>query len=318
MAIFVSTISFLLIYTSILLVTALAGLFSEKSGVLALSLEGNMTIGSLFAGITMNLLPASVPGGIACIIVIIASIIGGILYSLLHALACITFKANQTLIGTALNILAVAISVVGIKVLTSSPALPAGNSRLKFTSFYEMFNFVIPGMESVRLNWLVFVILALLPIAWFVLYKTKFGLRLCSVGENPSAADSVGVNVNRTRYAGVMICGALSGIGGLALIITGAEWEFSSGANGFGFLALAVLIFGQWKPFLVFVGSLVFALFKTISIGYPSINFLAKLNISSYFYLMLPYIVCLIALVFTSKKNKSPKALGNPYNKGER
>lgn len=318
MSIFVSMISFLLVYVSILLVTALGGLFSEKSGVLALSLEGNMTIGALFGCIAMNLLPESIPGAIACIIVIVTSMIGGIIYSLLHAVACITFKANQTLVGTALNILAVAISVVGIKVLTSSPALPAGNSRLQFTSFYEMFNFAIPGMETVRFNWLVFVILALLPIAWFVLNKTKFGLRLCSVGENPSAADSVGVNVNKTRYAAVMICGALSAIGGLTLILTGAEWEFASGANGFGFLALAVLIFGQWKPFSVFVGALVFALFKTISIVYPSIDFLARLNISSYFYLMLPYIVCIITLIFTSKKNKAPKALGNPYDKGER
>lgn len=318
MTIFVSTICFLLIYTSILLVTALGGLFSEKSGVLALSLEGNMTIGALFGSITMKLLPATVPGGISCILVILAAMVGGILYSLLHALACITFKANQTLVGTALNILAVALSVVGIKILTASPQLPAGNSRINFTAFYEKFNFAIPGMETVRLNWLVFVILVLLPIAWFVLNKTKFGLRLCACGENPSAADSVGVNVNRTRYAGVMICGALSGLGGLALILTGGEWEFASGANGFGFLALAVLIFGQWKPFLVFVGALVFALFKTISIVYPSIDFLARLNISSYFYLMLPYIVCLIALIFTSKKNKAPKALGNPYNKGER
>lgn len=318
MALFVSTIAFLLIYTSILLVTALGGLFSEKSGVLALSLEGNMTIGALCAGIVMNILPKTLNGGVACILVILAAIAGGILYSLLHALASITFKANQTLVGTALNILATAVSVVGIKVLTSSPSLPAGNSRLTFNDFYGLFNFAIPGMETVRFNWLIFVILALLPIAWFVLYKTKFGLRLASCGENPSAADSVGVNVKKIRYFGVMICGALSGLGGLALILTGAEWDFAGGANGFGFLALAVLIFGQWKPFMVFVGALVFALFKTISIVYPSIDFLAQLNISSYFYLMLPYIVCLIALIFTSKKNKAPKALGNPYNKGER
>ncbi|MCQ2800957.1 MAG: ABC transporter permease [Bacilli bacterium] len=316
MILFASTMSFLLIYTSILLVTALAGLFSERSGVLALSLEGNMTIGSLFAGIAMNLMPGSVPAPIACIVVIIAAIIGGMLYSFLHAVACITFKANQTLIGIALNILAVSIAVVGNKVLTASPALPAGNSRLKFTAFYEMFNFIVPGMETVRFNWLIFIILALLPLAWFILYKTKFGLRLRACGENPRAADSAGINVTKIRYVGVLICGALSGLGGLALILTGAEWEFASGANGFGFLALAVLIFGQWKPFLVFLGSLIFALFKTISVIYPSIDFLASLNISSYFYLMLPYIVCLIALIFISKKNKSPKDLGNPYDKG--
>lgn len=318
MVLFVSTISFLLVYTCILLVTGLGGLFSEKSGVLALSLEGNMIIGALCGAIVMNILPSDFNVVLGCIIVLIVSICGGMLYSLLHALASVTFKANQTLVGTALNILATAISVVGIKVLTSSPSLPSGNSRLVFTAFYERFNFIIPGMESVRFNWIIFIVLALLPIAWFVLYKTKFGLRLAACGENPSAADSVGINVNVTRYIGVMICGALSGLGGLMLIVTGAEWDFASGANGFGFLALAVLIFGQWKPLLVFVGALVFALFKTISVVYPSIDFLARLNISSYFYLMLPYIVCLVALIFTSKRSKSPKALGNPYNKGER
>ena len=139
-----------------------------------------------------------------------------------------------------------------------------------------------------------------------------------SCGEHPQAAASAGINVIRTRYAGVAISGALAGLGGLALIMTGSEWEFAAGANGFGFLALAVMIFGQWKPITIFLGSLLFGLFKTISILYASIPLLSGLNLPSYFYLALPYVVCLIVLIFTSKKSSAPKAEGIPYDKSTR
>ncbi|MBQ7244301.1 MAG: hypothetical protein IJS52_08920 [Bacilli bacterium] len=152
----------------------------------------------------------------------------------------------------------------------------------------------------------------------FILYKTEYGLRLTSCGENPSCADSLGISVKKTRYIGVGLSGMFAGLGGLLLITLNAEWEFANGANGIGFLALAVLIFGQRKPLYIFLGAFVFSIFKTLSIIYPSIDFLANLGISSYFYLALPYIACLIVLVFTSKKNSGPKALGTSYDKGKR
>lgn len=318
MELFLSTISFLLIYTSILTVVGLGGMFSEKSGTIALSLEGSMTIGALFACIMMNILPASLPPFILCVLVILSAVLGGLIYSMLLAVASITFKANQTLVGTALNILATALAVVIAKVVTKSSELPAGQSIISFTKFYEYFNIPFFGYSTVKFNWLIIVILVLIPIVWFVLNKTSFGLRLSSCGENPSASDSLGINVTKTRYIGVGLSGMFAGLGGLALVLTGGEWDFAQGANGFGFLALAVLIFGQWKPIMIFVGALVFGLFKTISVVYPSINFLAALNISSYFYLALPYVVCLVALIFTSKKASGPKASGVPYDKGKR
>ena len=318
MIIVLSTISFLLAFVSILTITALGGMFSEKSGTVALSLEGCMTIGALSAGIVMHILPESMPNGLAALIVILVALIGGGLYSLLLALASITFKADQTLAGTALNILSTALAVVLIKLVTKTEALPVGQSRLNFTRFYEIFNVDLFGISGVKFNWLVIIALLLIPIVYFVIYKTKYGLRLSSCGENPSSADSLGINVKKTRYVGVLLSGILAGFGGLLLITTGAEWEFANGANGFGFLALAVLIFGQWKPLYIFLGAFVFSLFKTLSVIYPSIDFLAGLGISSYFYLALPYIVCLVVLVFTSKKNVGPKALGQPYDKGKR
>ena len=318
MIITLSIVSFLIAYVAILSITALGGMFSEKSGTVALSLEGCMTFGAFIGGVMMYVLPTSIPNGLAALIVILASVIGAGLYSLLLALACITFKANQTLIGTALNILSTAFAVVLIKQMTKTEALPVGNSRLNFTRFYSIFNVNLFGIQGVKFNWLVLIALVLIPIVYFVIYKTRYGLRLSSCGENPRSADSLGINVAKTRYAGVLISGIFAGLSGLLLITMNAEWEFANGASGFGFLALAVLIFGQWKPLYIFLGAFIFSIFKTLSVVYPSIDFLANLGISYYFYLALPYIVCLVVLVFTSKKNIGPKSLGEPYEKGKR
>ena len=318
MNIALSIASFLIAYIAILSITALGGMFSEKSGAVALSIEGYMTFGAFIGGVMMYVLPITMPNWLAALIVILAAVLGAGLYSLLYALACITFKANQTLAGTALNILSTALAVVLIKQLTKTEALPVGNSRLNFTRFYEIFNIDLFGLQGVNFNWLVIIALVLIPIVYVIIYKTRYGLRLSSCGENPSAADSLGINVNKTRYTGIFISGLFAGLGGLLLITLNAEWEFANGANGFGFLALAVLIFGQWKPLFIFLGAFIFSIFKTLSVIYPSIDFLANLGISSYFYLALPYFVCLVVLIFTSKKNVGPKALGEPYSKGRR
>ena len=314
MIIVLSTLSFLLAYVSVLTITALGGMFSEKSGTLALSLEGCMTFGAFSAGIVMHVLPANVPGGVSALIVIVTAIVSAGLYSLLLAVASITFKANQTLVGTALNILSTVLAVVLIKQTTKTEALPVGNSRLNFTRFYEIFNIDLFGLQGVKFNWLIIIVLVLIPIVYMVIYKSQYGLRLSSCGENPSSADSLGINMKKTKYVGVLLSGLFAGLGGLLLITMNAEWEFADGANGFGFLALAVLIFGQWEPLYIFLGAFVFSIFKTLSVVYPSIDFLANLGISSYFYLALPYVVCLVVLIFTSKRNTGPKALAKPYD----
>jgi simple sugar transport system permease protein len=153
----------------------------------------------------------------------------------------------------------------------------------------------------------------------FFLYRTKYGLRLRSCGEHPQAADSVGVNVYKYRYIGVMISGLLAGIGGLSyIIVTVSTWNFEVGVEGMGFLALAVMIFGQWKPFKIFFAAMFFALFKSLANIHSGIPFLASLELTTNIYNMMPFIASLIVLSFTSKKSRAPKAEGIPYDKGAR
>ena len=163
------------------------------------------------------------------------------------------------------------------------------------------------------------VALAALVIAYITLYKTRFGLRLIACGEHPQAADSVGINVYKMRWAGVLISGALGGLGGICYILAGvSEWKFENGVAGFGFLALAVMIFGQWKPTLIALAALLFGLFRALSNVYSGFDFLVALNVPSTVYNMLPYIISLLILAFTSKKSRAPKAEGIPYDKGSR
>jgi simple sugar transport system permease protein len=156
-----------------------------------------------------------------------------------------------------------------------------------------------------------------LAVSWVVLYKTRFGLRLRSCGEHPHAADSVGINVVKMRYAGVIISGVLAGVGGLVFVVP-TSTEFSATVSGYGFLALAVLIFGQWKPTRIMFAAFFFGLLKALASSYSGISFLQSANIPSYAYKMMPYIVTLIVLAFTSKNSQAPRAEGIPYDKGRR
>ena len=168
-------------------------------------------------------------------------------------------------------------------------------------------------------NWFMLIAFLVLVAAYVVLYKTKFGLRLCACGEHPQAADSVGINVYKMRYAGVLISGALGGLGGLVYITAGvSEWKFENGVAGFGFLALAVMIFGQWKPVSIGLAALLFGFFRALSNVYTGFDFMVALKLPSTLYNMLPYIISLIVLIFVSKKSRAPKAEGIPYDKGQR
>ena len=158
-----------------------------------------------------------------------------------------------------------------------------------------------------------------LVAAYVVLYKTRFGLRLMACGEHPQAADSVGINVYKMRWAGVLISGMLGGLGGICYILAGvSEWRFETGVSGFGFLALAVMIFGQWKPTRIALAALLFGVFRALSNVYFGFDFLMSLNIPGPIYNMMPYVISLVVLAFTSKKSRAPKAEGIPYDKGQR
>ncbi len=312
-------IQYTLLYASVLILVALGGCFSEHSGVINLGLEGIMVMGALGGTLTMRLLAASYPAAPAIVIilvVILVSVLSGLLYSVLLGVACISFKADQTIIGTALNILGTAAATVIVKAINTAQNPDNVSSVVEYIKPKQAFIVNIKGFEF---NWFMLVAAVLLVFSYILLYKTRFGLRLMACGEHPQAADSVGINVYKMRYAGVLISGALGGLGGIIYVTCGvSEWKFEYGVAGFGFLALAVMIFGQWKPTRIALAGLLFGLFRALSNVYSGIDILAALNIPSTVYNMMPYIISLLVLALTSKKSRAPKAEGIPYDKGSR
>lgn len=294
-----------LVFTSVLVLVALGGMFSERSGVINLGLEGIMVIGGLFGALVCALLgKANVPGWLNVILSIVASMLGGWLFSMLLGIACIRFKADQTITGTALNIMSTALAVIIARMYTKTPS-----SQIAYNEKLFMFNIGELEISLFTIISIVFVILS-----FIFLFKTKGGLHLMACGEHPQAADSVGINVFKQRYLGVSISGIIGGLGGFAYVIqSSSSWDFKYGVAGFGFLALAVMIFGQWKPFKILFAALIFGFFQTFSTFFSG-----QFGIPSFVYKMIPYLVCIIVLALTSKDSKAPKAEGIPYDKGMR
>jgi len=305
-----------LIYASVLLLVALGGCFSEHSGVINLGLEGVMVMGALGGALVMKFNP-NLPAGAMLLMVMLGSIALGMLYSLLLAVAAINFRADQTLVGTAMNLLGTAAATVLVKAINMAHDPNNVSSAIQYIQQKKAFALLKIG--KFELSWFMVIAVLLLIAAHIVLYKTKFGLRLMACGEHPQAADSVGINVYRMRYAGVLISGFLGGLGGIVYITAGvSEWKFENGVAGFGFLALAVMIFGQWKPKLIGLAALLFGLFRALSNVYTGFDALVALRLPSTVYNMLPYIVSLVVLALFSKNSKAPKAEGIPYDRGQR
>ena len=309
-------LQYTLIFASVLMLVALGGCFAERSGVVNIGLEGIMVIGALGGALMMRYLPAGTSAPVMIITVCLAAVLAGALYSLLLAVAAINFNADQTIIGTAMNMLGTAAATVIVKALNMIANPDDVSSTIAYVEQKKAFYFNIGSLE---LSWFMVIALVLLVGSHLILYKTRFGLRLCACGEHPQAADSVGINVYKMRYAGVIISGILGGLGGIVYITSGvSEWKFENGVAGFGFLALAVMIFGQWKPVNIALAALLFGLMRALSNVYVAFDFLAGLNIPGTVYNMLPYIISLVVLIFTSKKSRAPKAEGIPYDKGSR
>ena len=309
-------IQYTLIFASVLTLVALGGCFSEHSGVINLGLEGVMIMGALGGALAMRYVPSTVPGIVLILAVVLASVLIGVLFSALLAVACINFKADQTIVGTALNMLGTAAATVIVKAINTAANPDDVSSIIQYGTPKRAF---IVNMGGFEFNWFMLITLALLIAAYVVLYKTRFGLRLMACGEHPQAAASVGINVYKMRWAGVLISGMLGGLGGIVFITAGvSEWRFEYGVAGFGFLALAVMIFGQWKPQNIALAALLFGLFRALSNVYTGFPFLASMNIPSQVYNMMPYIISLLVLAFTSGKSRAPKAEGIPYDKGSR
>ncbi len=308
-------LQYTLIYASVLILVALGGCFSERSGVINLGLEGIMVMGALGGAFTMKYM-AGMPGMVIVLATILISALFGLIYSLLLAVACINFKADQTIVGTALNLLGTAAATVIVKAVNTAANPDDVSSDVQYIAAKKS---LLVNIGDFEFNWFMLVAFLALVVAYIVLYKTRFGLRLMACGEHPQAADSVGINVYKMRYAGVMISGALGGLGGIVYITAGvSEWKFENGVAGFGFLALAVMIFGQWKPIRIALAALLFGMFRALSNVYSGFDFLTAMNIPSTVYNMMPYIISLLVLTFTSKNSKAPKAEGIPYDKGQR
>ena len=309
-------LQYTLIFASVLMLVALGGCFSEHSGVINIGLEGIMVMGALGGALMMKFLPGDTSAFVMILLVVLAAIALGMVYSLLLAVAAVNFKADQTLVGTAMNLLGTAGATVFVKAMNTAESVDNVSSTIQYIDAKKAFLVNLGGFEF---NWFMLLALIALVISYVTLYKTRFGLRLMACGEHPQAADSVGINVYKMRYAGVLISGMLGGLGGIVYITAGvSEWKFENGVAGFGFLALAVMIFGQWKPTRIALAALLFGFFRALGNVYTGFDLLKAMNLPAAVYNMLPYIISLVVLAFTSKKSRAPKAEGIPYDKGQR
>ncbi len=302
-----------------LLIVALGGMFSERSGVVNIALEGIMIMGAFSSILFINLMQAnaSIPPQLLLILAVLVAALVGVIVSMAHAYAAVNMKADQVISGTAINMFAPAFAIFAGRMIRGVQQIPFSNT-FRITKVPGLGDIPVIGPMlfqntyiTTYLGFLIMIVSAL------VLYKTRFGLRLRACGEHPQAADSVGVNVYKIRYAGVAISGALAGIGGLVFVIP-TSTNFNATVAGYGFLALAVLIFGQWKPGRILFAAFFFGLMKTISSAYSGIPVLANLGVPNDVYKMIPYIATLIVLAFTSKNSMAPRAEGIPYDKGGR
>lgn len=335
-----------LIYAVPLMIVALAGIFSERSGIINLALEGMMIFGAFIGVLFVRILQqygvfdaAKANGdwwslqGFMFMTMLVAAALGA-LFSLLLAFASINLKADQTIGGTALNMMAPALVLFFVRMIANQNTLQmyTGDSASWFMLKKSMFGYgrseEMSFLGDTFLNKVylaTYVCIIVYIVLSIILYKTRFGLRLRACGENPHAADSLGINVKKMRYAGVIISGALAGMGGFVYALTTTNCTSNGDVAGFGFLALAVMIFGNWKPLNVAGAALLFGLFKCIAASYSSLDIngdgvymLKDLGISPHFYRLLPYLITLIVLAFTSQNSRAPKAEGIPYEKSDR
>ncbi|MFD1862496.1 ABC transporter permease [Planococcus chinensis] len=303
-------------YAAPLIFTAIGGVFSERSGVVNIGLEGLMVIGA-FVGILFNLLYADTFGSATPWLALIAAMVAALLLSLVHAVASISFRADQVVSGVAINLLAIALSLYLVKKIFDKGQTDFITERFPRYNMPILSDIPVIGpMFFEKMYNTSILAIAVAFIAWFVIYKTPFGLRLRSVGEHPMAADTMGINVSRMRYIAVMISGALAGIGG-AIYAQTISGDFGHATiNGQGFMALAAMIFGKWHPLGAMGAALFFGLAQSLSIVGPSIPYIK--DIPSVFLLILPYVLTILALAGFIGRANAPKANGVPYIKGQR
>lgn len=309
-------------FTLPLFIMAVGGIYSEKSGVTNLALEGLQGVGA-FCGALVAVLAANNFSGnsqIPFYLAMLFAIIGGMLFALIHALLCIKLKANQVISGVVINILAMALTAFLTKQInrgvfgTPSDKFVLGvSNRITIPLISE-----IPVIGAVFKNLYPFeiIIIVIAIFAWYLLYKSSYGMHLRACGDNPQAVDAAGINVFKIRFIAVMVSGALSGLAGMSFAYSISANFSSSIYVGYGYLAIAALIFGNWKILPTLCACLIFGFAK--SAGYYIVQKLQMPSSYSDLVMILPYVLTLLLLIFFSKHNRAPRALGEIYDKGKR
>ena len=309
-----------LVYAIPLLIVALAGMFAERSGVINIALDGMMIFGSFVGAIFVSAMQrANLLAGhpqIMYILAMLVSAAAGAIFSLLLSFSAINLKADQTIGGTALNMLAPALCNTFALALFMQEKIEMPKSTNYAFVNSDLNGFLRIFADKAYISTYIAIVIFILLSLW--LYKTKTGLRMRACGEHPQAAASVGVNVYKMRYLGTTISGALAGLGGYIYIATVSGGTAEASVAGMGFLALAIMIFGNWKPGGIAFGSLLFGFLTCLGVVSDRISFMKSWNLPMYFYNMLPYVIVLVVLALTAKKSGCPKAEGIPYDKGMR
>ena len=305
-----------LLYATPLIFTGTGALFSERAGVIGLGVEGLMIVGA-FTGIYVNLEFYDQFGRNVIWVALLAALVAGAIFSLIIAVAAVTFRADQTVTGVAVNMLAAAITVFLVKLIydkgqTDMIQAPIRRFEVPYLSDIPFFGTLL--FHDLYATTIIAFIVAI--GAWYIMYKTPFGLRIRAVGEHPMAADTMGVNVTKMRYIGVMISGALAAVGGASLAMTVSGDFSASTIAGQGFIAIAAMIFGKWHPLGTLGAALFFGLAQTLSIGGSTIPVIQ--DIPAVILQVLPYVLTILALAGFIGKAVAPKASGVPYIKGKR
>nr|WP_155670078.1 ABC transporter permease [Ornithinibacillus caprae] len=311
-----SIIPTVLFYSAPLILTALGGVFSERSGVVNIGLEGLMVMGA-FVGIVFNLAFADVFGTWTPWLSILVAALVSAVFSIIHAVASVSLHANQVVSGVAINMLALGIGIYLTKVWygkgqTDMVDQPFYTQNLGFLADIPIIGPIF--FKGVYVTSYVAIILAF--VVWYVLYKTPFGLRLRAVGEHPMAADTNGISVTKMRYIAVILSGALGGLGGSVFALTIVSNFSHSTIVGQGFMALAAVIFGKWHPLGAMGAALFFGFAQSLSVVGGSIPLLQ--DIPQVFLLIAPYVLTILALAGFIGRAEAPKANGVPYIKGSR
>ena len=313
-----NTIAFIVQQTMLfsipLLIVALGGMYSERSGVINIGLDGGMIMGAFTGTVFINAMQGSMSGQGLYVLALLIAGLTGLIFVIFHAFASINLKANQVISGTAMNMFAPAFAVFAGRLIFGTQQVP-----FRDTFFIRSIPLlgdipIIGPLLFQRCYISTFIGIFIFFIAWFVIQRTPFGLRLRACGEHPGAADTVGIDVQKMRWAGTLISGFLAGLGGLAFVVP-TSTESNATVYGYGFLALAVLIFGQWRSFKILGASFFFGLMKTIAPAYSAIPGIKELPIPATVYKMIPYLATLIVLIFMSKRSQAPAAEGIPYEK---